>query len=174
MAFISFIWSIVCLTILFLYKKNFKFDFLAEDSAIIGLFYGVVAILTGSIWAKATWGLYWHWDPRETATLILELAYVGYIVLRRSIVSIEKKAFVSGIYNVLSFITVPLSYFSVKIWTSIHPIVFTPKPQLRIEFSMIQALILSLVAGTAVYIYLMRQLYMVEKLGRALEKLEAS
>ena len=93
------------LTILFLYKKNFKFDFLAEDSAIIGLFYGVVAILTGSIWAKATWGLYWHWDPRETATLILELAYVGYIVLRRSIVSIEKKAFVSGIYNVLSFLS---------------------------------------------------------------------
>ena len=54
-------------TALFLFKKDLKYDALAENSAIVGVFYGAAAILTGAIWANAVWGSYWNWDPRKSS-----------------------------------------------------------------------------------------------------------
>jgi len=71
---ISFIASI-----LFLKTRNHAFDTTAEVSAILGIVYGMAALISGSIWADATWGTYWNWDPRETTTLILWIAYLGYV-----------------------------------------------------------------------------------------------
>jgi heme exporter protein C len=82
---------------------------------------GAVALITGSIWAKATWGSYWNWDPRETTTLILWIAYLGYISLRLSIGDDEKRRVLSAVYNILAFLTVPLSYASITLVPTLHP-----------------------------------------------------
>ena len=69
--FITFIMSI-----LFLFTKNFKFDDIAEASAFVGVIFCTIVIVTGPLWAKPTWGVYWTWDPRLTSTLILLFTYL--------------------------------------------------------------------------------------------------
>ena len=160
-------------TLLFFTKRDMKYDRLAETTAILGVFYGAATILTGAMWAHAAWGSYWNWDPRETTTLISQLAYLGYVMLRLSIPSVDRKASSSGAYNVLAFSTVPLSYFSVDILNSLHPIVVTTA-ELNMSAPILETLILSLVAGTAIFIYLVRCLYSLSILSMAVKVQEAS
>lgn len=150
-------------SILFLVKRSLVFDRIAEASAILGLIYGVVVLITGSVWANAVWGVYWNWDPRETTTLILWIAYMGYIALRLSIGNVEKRASTGAIYNILAFLTVPLSYASFKLWQSLHPQIITGSG-LSITMPMIQTLLLNLVASSLLYIYLLRTMYGVRSL----------
>lgn len=146
-------------SILFLVKRKLIYDKLAEVSAILGLVYGVVALITGSIWANVVWGVYWNWDPRETTTLILWMAYMGYISLRLSIGNVEKRALTSAVYNILSFSTVPLSYLSIRLWQSLHPQIILPGSGISATPPVMETLFLNLIAGTLVYIYLLRMMY---------------
>jgi heme exporter protein C len=171
-AYLAFSSSLIC-TLLFFTKRNMKYDTLAENSAVLGVFFGAATILTGAVWAHAAWGSYWNWDPRETATLVAELAYVGYIMLRSSIPNIDKRAVSSGAYNVLAFSTVPLSYFSVDILNSLHPIVITAT-ELNISWPILETLIVSLIAATSIFIYLVRCLYSLSTLSRAAKALVRS
>lgn len=146
-------------SILFLAKRKFIYDTLAEVSAILGLVYGVVALVTGSIWANAVWGIYWNWDPRETTTLILWMAYMGYISLRLSLGNVEKRALTSAVYNILAFSTVPLSYLSFTLWQSLHPQIIVPGSGISATLPVMETLFLNLIAGTLVYIYILRVMY---------------
>lgn len=157
-------------SILFLIKRDFLYDTLAEASAVLGLIYGTVVIVTGSIWANAVWGVYWNWDPRETTTLILWIAYVGYISLRFSVENIEKRASVGAVYNILAFSTVPLSYLSFIVWESLHPRVITGKG-ISMTLPMVETLLLNLIAAFLVYIYLLRMMYGVRSLEERINKL---
>lgn len=159
-------------TILFFAKRDMKYDRLAEVSATAGIFFGAGAILTGAVWAHATWGSYWNWDPRETTTLICELAYLGYVMLRLSVPDPNKRAFSSGAYNILAFSTVPLSYLSVSFMVSLHPIVVTPTG-FALSEPILETLILSLVAATAIYFYLVKCLYSLSSLSNAAQLLES-
>jgi heme exporter protein C len=160
-------------TIMFFAKKDMKYDRLAEVSATTGIFFGAGAILTGAVWAHATWGSYWNWDPRETTTLICELAYLGYVMLRLSVPDAGKRAISSGAYNILAFSTVPLSYLSVSFMVSLHPIVVTPEG-FALSEPILEALVLSLVAATAIYLYLVKCLYSLSTLSNAVQLLESS
>ncbi len=153
-------------SILFLAKRKALYDTLAEVSAMFGLVYGVVALITGSIWANAAWGVYWNWDPRETTTLVLWIAYMGYISLRLSIGNVEKRALTSAVYNILAFSTIPLSYLSIRLWQSLHPLPVTGGIQsgLSITPPMMETLFLNLIASSLVYIYLLRMTYDVRSL----------
>jgi len=158
-------------TILFFARKDLRYDRLAEVSATTGIFFGAAAILTGAVWAHATWGSYWNWDPRETTTLICELAYLGYVMLRLSVPDANKRAFSSGAYNILAFSTVPLSYLSVSFMTSLHPVVVTPAG-FGLSASILQTLALSLTAATAIYLYLIKCLYSLSNLSSTAQLLE--
>jgi len=150
-------------SIIFLTKRESVYDKIAEASAILGLVYGLVALVTGSIWANATWGAYWNWDPRETTTLILWIAYTGYISLKHSIENIEKRALTGAVYNVLAFSTIPLSYLSIKLWQTLHPQIITSS-QISITSPMIEALLLNMIAASLVYAYLLRMMFNVQSL----------
>jgi heme exporter protein C len=157
-------------SILFLAKRNFMYDTLAEVSAVLGLIYGAVAIVTGSIWANAVWGVYWNWDPRETTTLIMWIAYMGYISLRLSIGNVEKRALTGAVYNILAFSTIPLSYLSMRLWQSLHPQIITPSG-IFITLPMIETLFLNLIAASLVYVYLLRMMYSVRSLEERVDVL---
>ncbi|NIN51964.1 MAG: cytochrome C assembly protein [Nitrososphaeria archaeon] len=150
----------VASSILYLARRGVKYDRVAEIAAVLGLIYGAVALLTGSMWSNAAWGAYWSWDPRQTATLILWIAYLGYVSLRLSISNVERRGVVGAVYNILAFATVPLSYFSIQLWVSLHPIIVTTT-ELSITGGMVEALILSTLAATLVYLYLLRLFYRV-------------
>jgi heme exporter protein C len=145
-------------SILFLAKRKRVYDRAAETSAILGLVYGCVAILGGSVWANAVWGVYWNWDPRETTTLVLWMAYAGYLSLRRSIGNAEKRAVIGAVYNVLAFSTIPLSYLSIRLWQSLHPQIITPS-EISITAPMIETLLLNVLAASLIYAYLLKMMF---------------
>jgi heme exporter protein C len=159
--------------IVFLRRKETKWDALSSSAAMLGIVYGAFTLITGSIWAKVTWGAYWNWDPRETTTLILFFAYIGYFFLRMSIENPERRASVSAVYNVLIFLTVPLSYLSFIIWPSLHPRLISGG-EIGLTPIMEEALIMNIVVGALILVWLIRTGYTVSlNQGQLKQQLEA-
>ncbi len=157
-------------SLLFMIRKRITYDKIAEGSAILGVVYGFVALVTGSLWSKAAWGAYWSWDPRQTTTLILWMAYLGYISLKLSVGNIEKRAQIGAVYNVLAFSTIPLSYLSITLWQSLHPQIITGS-EIFLTTPMIETLLLNLVAASLIYVYLLDVMFNVRSLEHKAEAL---
>ncbi len=109
------------MSIAYLVKREEKYDIISVSSAKAGFFMITAALISGSIWAKAAWGAYWNWDPRETTVLILWAAYAAYFAIRASIEEPAEKAKVSSVLAILCYATIPLSYLSTKLFFSLHP-----------------------------------------------------
>ena len=107
-------------SILFLAKNDVRYDRIAYTSTVLASLYGFVAVVTGMLWANEVWGSPWNWDPRETSTLILLLAYIGYIGLRGSIPDIDRRRVFSSVYGVAAYITLPITYLSAILFQSLH------------------------------------------------------
>lgn len=151
--YVAFSLSLIA-SIAFLAKRKHAYDRIAEIAAVLGLVYGAVALISGSIWAEATWGAYWNWDPRETTTLILWIAYMGYVSIKHSIVNIEKKAVIGAVYNILAFSTVPLSYLSILLLPTLHPQILSSSG-VTLTSPMLATLLLNLLAASLFFLYLM-------------------
>jgi heme exporter protein C len=157
--YLAFFISLIA-SILYLAKRRKRYDSIAEVSAILGLVYGVVALITGSIWAKVAWNAYWNWDPKQTTTLILWIAYMGYISIKLSIGSIEKRAVIGAVYNILAFLTIPLTFLSVTLWQSLHP----QASEISWGVPIIVTLLLNLIAASLIFSYLLTTLYTIRLL----------
>lgn len=107
-------------SILYLWGNNVKYDEVAFKGITLGVIYGVPAIVTGMLWANEVWGSPWNWDPRQTSTLVLLLAYVGYLALRASIPDVDRARVVSSAYSVAAYVTLPISYVSAILFRSLH------------------------------------------------------
>jgi len=119
-SFLAFTITLIS-SIVYLRKREYRWDSISLSSARAGFFFITAALISGSIWAKVTWGTYWNWDPRETTVLILWFAYAAYFALRASIENPEEKAKSSSILAIFAYVTVPLSYLSSSIYFSLHP-----------------------------------------------------
>jgi len=82
-----------------------------------------LALVSGSIWGRAAWNVWWTWDPRLTTTLIMWFVYAGYLVLRGAGMAGERRAMVCAVLGVVAFLDVPLVFYSARIWRSVHPAV---------------------------------------------------
>lgn len=113
--------------IAYLLKSSWKTDALAEATGEVGLLFGSYGLVLGSIWGKPTWGTYWDWDPRLTAMAIMLVTYVAYMALRRFVEDPEKRAVWSSVTGIISYVNLPIVWFSVKWWRSLHQVQSTPK-----------------------------------------------
>ncbi len=111
----------------YLLQSSWKTDALAESTAEVGLLFGAYGLVLGAIWGKPTWGTYWDWDPRLTAMAIMLVTYVAYVALRGFVEDPEKRAVWSSVVGIISFINLPIVWFSVKWWRSLHQVQSTPK-----------------------------------------------
>ena len=145
--------------LIFIRTKDFKYDALSESGALLGLVYGLITLISGAIWANATWGVYWNWDPRETTTLILWFAYLGYFLLRMSIENPERRASSAAVFNILAFMTVPLSYVSFILWPSLHPRLGGDDGGLGLTGTMVEALVMNIIGGIFVFGYVLKKTY---------------
>ena len=145
--------------LVYIRTKDYKWDTLSESGAIMGVVYGLVTLISGAIWANATWGVYWNWDPRETTTLILWFAYIGYFLLRMSIENPERRASSAAVFNILAFMTVPLSYVSFILWPSLHPKLGDESGGLGLTGTMVQALVMNIIGGIFVFGYALKKTY---------------
>ena len=139
-------------SIRYLQKGGQKWDIFALSSAEIGVIFCGLVLVTGMIWAKATWGVYWIWDPRLTTSLVLWLLYAAYLMLRSAIPEPERKARLASVFGIIAFVGVPLSYLSIHLWSTIHPEVVT-SGGIKGHF-IISALLINLIAFTLLYVYL--------------------
>lgn len=114
-------------SVAYLLKSSWKPDALGEASAEVGVLFGSVGVLLGAIWGRPTWGVYWTWDPRLTTAAIMLVAYVGYLALRRFVEDPEKRAVWSAVVGIIAFVDIPIVWFSVRWWRSLHQVQSSPK-----------------------------------------------
>jgi heme exporter protein C len=98
-----------------------------EASMEAGVVLSALLTIQGSIWARPTWGVWWNWDPRLTTTAILVFAFAGILALRTSLKEPRRRAMVTAVATIVAAADVPLVYFSVRFWNSLHQIQSSPE-----------------------------------------------
>ena len=148
--FITFIASI-----LYLWKRNVKWDAIACASAEIGVIFTTLVLITGPIWAKPAWGIWWTWDARLTTSLVLWLIYIGYLLVRSLATDSIRGARYSAVIGIVGFLDVPIVFFTVNLWRTQHPttIVFEG----GLTTSMLITLLVCVAAFTVLYVILVIQ-----------------
>ena len=122
-------WSMVAFTVVFvasvlyLVRRDPKWDRLAGACAELGVLFSGLALLTGMMWARPIWNVWWTWDPRLTTTLVMWFVYAAYLILRASDMGPQRKRLVCAVLGVAAFLDVPLVFVSARYWRSIHPAV---------------------------------------------------
>lgn len=141
----------------YLVKKNLDDDARSNSALQLGMIFCILATVTGSIWAKFTWGAFWHWDPRETSIFILLLIYGSLFALRSAIENEDKRARLSAVYSIIAFLTVPFFIFIMpRIMVGLHPgsandDTSGPVVDFRMDINMTVVFYLSLLAFTILY-----------------------
>lgn len=136
-------------SLLYLRTRARRWDMLAQASAEIGVVFTTLVLLTGPLWAKVVWGVYWVWDARLTTTLILWLIYIGYLMLR-STAEGERRARFAAVLGIIGFLDVPLIYLSVSWWRTMHPGYVATEPG-GLTPAMTQTLMVALASFTLLF-----------------------
>jgi heme exporter protein C len=145
---------------IYLARKDRKWDKVAFASVEIGVIFTFINIVSGSIWARPIWNTWWTWDPRLVTATIMELIYLAYIMLRQGIEDPDRRARFGAVYSIVGFISVPITFLSIRIFRTIHPVVvgsgdptatgaFDMTPKMRVAF------FFSLFTFTMVYVTLL-------------------
>lgn len=111
-------------SVLYLITRRRFWDMLARSAAEIGVVFGVGVLASGSLWARPTWNTWWTWDPRLTTATITVLLYVAYLMLRNAVEDPNRRARFAAVYGTFAFISVPITFMSIRWWRTIHPTVF--------------------------------------------------
>jgi heme exporter protein C len=139
-----------------LVTKRMGFDRMAEASAEIGVLFTAISLFTGMLWGYPVWGTFWDWgDPRMASTALMFFVYLGYLALRRAIADPTARARRSAILGLVAVVQVPLVYFSVTLWRSLHQGMTVRPDGIAMDGSMVTALLVNLAAFTVLYLYLM-------------------
>jgi heme exporter protein C len=109
--------------IIYLIKKDRKWDIVGLAAVEIGIVFIFINIVTGAIWARPIWNTWWTWDPRLTTATVMLLIYLAYLMLRQGIEDPDRRARFGAVYAIVGSLSVPLTYFSARIFRTIHPIV---------------------------------------------------
>jgi heme exporter protein C len=105
---------------MYLWKRSRWWDTLAAAAAEVGVVFTGLCLLTGMLWGRPTWGVYWTWDARLTSTALLFLLYIGYLAVRRLPADVDVRNRRSAYVALLAFVDVPIVHFSVSWWRSLH------------------------------------------------------
>jgi heme exporter protein C len=108
-------------SVMYLVSKDLKYDAFAVAVTEAGLAFGAANLVSGMIWGRQIWGIWWAWDPRLTSMLICELLYAGYLMLRSAIDDPTQRARIAAVLSIFAFSDVPIVVFSIKWWRTQHP-----------------------------------------------------
>ncbi|MFO8102058.1 MAG: cytochrome c biogenesis protein [Dehalococcoidia bacterium] len=165
-AFLAFFMVFVC-SILYLWKREHKWDTIARSSAGLGVLFTTLVLITGPIWARSAWGVWWIWEPRLTATLVLWFTYVVYLLVRSYAVEESRGARFSAVLGIVAFVNVPIVYLAIHIWQTHHP----PELVSDLVGSMLATLLVSIAAFTLLYFILLRERISLANMEEAVSRL---
>jgi heme exporter protein C len=169
-SFLAFFVVFVC-SIVYLRRRTVRWDTFAHASAEIGILFTTLVLVTGPIWAKPVWGIWWTWDARLTATLVLWLVYIAYILVRNYAVTKEQGARFAAVVGIVGFVDVPIVFIAVKLWRTQHPSTIVFEGGLTSE--MVLTLLISIAAFTVLYVLLVLQSHSIKNMEGEVESLSA-
>jgi heme exporter protein C len=174
---LAFLVTAVC-GVIYLIREEERWDRAAMASVEIGVVFTLMNIISGSIWARPIWNTWWTWDPRLVTASVMELVYIAYLMLRQGIEDPNRRARLASVYGIVGFISVPITFLSIRLLRTIHPIVvgsgdsaalgafdMTPK--------MLQAFMFSLVTFTFIYATLLWHRLRLEMLREKVDHLRS-
>lgn len=137
-----------------------SWDNVSLASVEISVVFLLIAIVSGSIWARPIWNTWWTWDPRLTTTTIMVLIYAAYLMLRSGIEDPDRRARFGAVYAILGFVSVPLTVLSIRLFRTIHPVVIgsgDPGAEGTFDMStrMLHTLIFSVVVFSVIFVDLL-------------------
>ncbi len=112
--------------VVFLFTNDWKWDARMEAGIEVGVVLAFLLCCQGAIWAKPTWGVWWDWDPRLTTTAVLLIAFIGILALRRFVDDPVRRATWSAVATIIAYVDVPIVYYSVRWWNSLHQLQSSP------------------------------------------------
>lgn len=141
---------------LFANKHALGWDRLAGASAEVGTLFVAITLMSGMLWGRLTWGVFWRWDARLTTTAFLFVTYIGYLAVRRLGGTPEQRARRSGTLALLAVLEIPLVHFSVRLWRGLHQdaTVLRPDGDVKLDNLMLFTLVVGIVAFTLMYAWL--------------------
>lgn len=114
-------------SVAYLVRRQDEHDLLAGAAAEVGVVFTGLALVSGSIWGRAAWNVWWTWDPRLTTTLIMWFVFAAYVSLRSAPMGPQRRATLCAVLGIVGFLDVPLVFYSARMWRSIHPAVIGAK-----------------------------------------------
>ncbi len=165
--YVAFGMAALC-SVLYLWPRtrSMKFDRLAAAAVEVGVVFNILTLITGSIWGKPTWGVWWTWDARLTSTALLLVLFLGYLALRRVPAEAHVRARRSAIAAIVAVVDVPIVHFSVIWWQTLHQgaTVLNPNLTPTIHGSMAWTLLLSFIAFTMLFAWMVVTRFTIEQL----------
>jgi len=160
--------------IAYLRTGNRRWDIIGLSAVEIGMAFAFINVVTGSIWARPIWNTWWTWDPRLTTATIMLLIYAAYLMLRSGIEDPDRRGRFSAIYAIIGFLSVPLTFFSARLFRTIHPVVIgSNQPDAEGAFNMtpkmLQTFLFSLFTFSVIFVDL---LWHRIRLGRLQDRIE--
>lgn len=156
----------------YLASSKRSWDSLAVSSAELGLVFTLAATASGSVWAKPAWNVWWTWDPRLTTYTIMFLLFVAYFMLRSAMEDPARRARFSAVYGIFAFLSVPITFMSIRWWRTIHPVLIDPSEGFGLGPGMMTAFFISLAAFTLLYLVLLMHRYRLEQLREQVDLLK--
>jgi len=161
----------------YLARGDHRWDRIALASVEIGIVFAFITIASGSIWARPIWNTWWTWDPRLVTYSVMELIYLAYIMLRQGIEDPDRRARFGSVYGIVAFISVPITFLSIRLFRTIHPVVVgsgDPGAEGSFDMSsrMLVAFFFSLFTYTFVYATLLWHRIRMQNLAEKLEQLK--
>jgi len=158
--------------LLYVWRRQPKWDSLGVSAAEVGLAFITIVLITGPIWAKPVWGIYWTWDARLTSTFVLWLLYISYLLLRTLVEEPDRRALLSALFGIFAFLDVPLVFGAIRWWRTQHPApVIMGGPGSGLEPTMRAVFFFSVLALHALMVFLIVERYGLEKLRMELDDL---
>jgi len=142
--------------VIYLRTQDMKWDVIGLAAVEISLVFFLIAIVLGSIWARPAWGTWWTWEPRLTTAAILEMIYLAYLLLRQGIEDPDRRARFGAVYTLLGGLSVPLTFLSIRIFRTIHPVVIGGggSEKMSMTGSMVATMLFSIAVFSLVFVTL--------------------
>ncbi|MBI4306410.1 MAG: cytochrome c biogenesis protein CcsA [Chloroflexi bacterium] len=159
-------------SVTYLVTNRARWDWFAHASAETGVLVGALTLITGSIWARPIWNVWWTWDAKLTTTLILWFIFVGYLMLRAYAPAGGQGARLAAIVGIIGAIDAPIIYFAADLWRTAHPgRIAGPGAEGSMTSEMGWTLLVSMIAIVSAYSYMLVERYRVRRAEAAVEAL---
>ena len=146
-------------------------DHAASSAVAVGMLFATIVLATGSIWARTAWGTWWTWDARLTSTLFIFLLFVGYLIMRDSVIDPDQRARFSAVIGIMGLVLVPFIHLTVYLFRTLHPDPTLIKPSApSMPGVMLVTLLSSMVVFILLYVGFLTQRYAVATLQEMREE----